>query len=174
MIYSFYILSQTLYSQGCCPLYEAVAGKALFESSSRNSRLAACIILPEICSRGFSLRPLFDASLERIEATRQKLPRPSLSRLGKTASNLQDYACGQGFPRECLYIYMYAWKLGLSYFDYNRASKGSLWTPIVKLHKSSAKMWCNPNFFLHNDFVFILWCTHPNVEFNALSLNFAF
>ena len=96
MIYSFYILSQTLYSRGCCPLYEAVAGKALFESSSRNSRLAACIILPEICSRGFSLRPLFDASLERIEATRQKLPWPSLSRLGKTASNLQDYACGQG------------------------------------------------------------------------------
>ena len=30
--------------------------------AARNSRLlAACIILPEICSRGFSLRPLFDA-----------------------------------------------------------------------------------------------------------------
>ena len=58
VIYSFYILSQTLYLR----LFLAVlyAGKAS-ESSSRNSRLAACIILPEICSRGFSLRPLFDA-----------------------------------------------------------------------------------------------------------------
>ena len=161
MIYSFYILSQTLYSSRgysrgwavLAPLHIYVFWGCLERPrkqlcAARNSRLlAACIILPEICSRGFSLRPLFDASLERIEATRQKLPRPSLSRLGKTASNLQDYACGQGFPRECLYIYMYAWKLGLSYFDYNRASKGSLWTPIVKLHKSSAKMWCNPNFF---------------------------
>ena len=114
VIYSFYILSQTLYY---LRLFEAVvlqyiyagkASKALevflqkfipqsaqfsdrvkhvvqislnimctlglifvempLAAAFRNSRLAACIILPEICSRGFSLRPLFDAAFTVAQA----------------------------------------------------------------------------------------------------------
>ena len=75
VIYSFYILSQTLYSSRgysrgwavLAPLHIYVFWGCLERPrkqlcAARNSRLlAACIILPEICSRGFSLRPLFDA-----------------------------------------------------------------------------------------------------------------
>ena len=90
VIYSFYILSQTLYSSRgysrgwavlLAPLHIYVFWDCLERPrkqlcAARNSRLlAACIILPEICSRGFSLRPLFDACWQSIpEAGCWRLP----------------------------------------------------------------------------------------------------